>query len=290
METPNTPNASELQFTTSESLNESRGSAGLSCAACNRSILDTYFAIGNQVLCAPCKTAATAPPTGSGFVRFLKAVLFGTAAGLLGAAIWYGIRIVTHFEIGLIAVLVGFLVGKAIHIASGRRGGIGYQILAILITYCCIAANYVPDVYQALAINASDQETADIAKSNSLQPMGNTSGDASTESSDGPVSDSAEPINTNASENVENVLSEKGAADLKEADKLPLFARLILFVLILLVIALATPVLMCTQSPISILIFGFALWEAWKFSAYHPLPITGPYQAGTDGVNVTPST
>lgn len=277
METPNTPNASELQFTTSESLNESRGSAGLSCAACNRSILDTYFAIGNQVLCAPCKTAATAPPTGSGFVRFLKAVLFGTAAGLLGAAIWYGIRIVTHYEIGLIAVLVGFLVGKAIHIASGRRGGIGYQILAILITYCCIAANYVPDVYQALAINASDQETADIAKSNSLQPMGNTSGDASTESSDGPVSDSAEPINTNAGE---NALSEKGRLKPEGAEKL----------LILLVIALATPVLMCTQSPISILIFGFALWEAWKFSAYHPLPITGPYQAGTDGVNVTPST
>jgi hypothetical protein len=277
METPNTPNASELQFTTSESLNESRGSAGLSCAACNRSILDTYFAIGNQVLCAPCKTAATAPPTGSGFVRFLKAVLFGTAAGLLGAAIWYGIRIVTHYEIGLIAVLVGFLVGKAIHIASGRRGGIGYQILAILITYCCIAANYVPDVYQALAINASDQETADIAKSNSLQPMGNTSGDASTESLEGPVSDSAEPINTNAGE---NALSEKGRLKPEGAEKL----------LILLVIALATPVLMCTQSPISILIFGFALWEAWKFSAYHPLPITGPYQAGTDGVNVTPST
>jgi hypothetical protein len=287
METPNTPNASELQFTTSESLNESRGSAGLSCAACSRPILDTYFAIGNQVLCAPCKTAATAPPTGSGFVRFLKAVLFGTAAGLLGAAIWYGIRIITNYEIGLIAVLVGFLVGKAIHIASGRRGGIGYQILAILITYCCIAANYVPDVYQALASNASEQETADNAKSNSLQPKGNTSGDASTESSERPVVDTAEPTNTNVGE---NALSEKGAADSEEADKLPLFVRLILFVLILLVIALATPVLMCTQSPISILIFGFALWEAWKFSAYHPLPITGPYQAGTDGANATPST
>lgn len=287
METPNTPNAAELQFTTSESLNESRGSAGLSCAACNRPILDTYFAIGNQVLCAPCKTSATAPPTGSGFVRFLKAVLFGTAAGLLGAAIWYGIRIVTHLEIGLIAVLVGFLVGKAIHIASGRRGGIGYQILAILITYCCIAANYVPDVYQALASNASEQETADNAKSNSLQPRGNSSSDASTESSENPLANTAEPTNTNVGE---NALSEKDAADSEEADKLPLFVRLILFVLILLVIALATPVLICTQSPISILIFGFALWEAWKFSAYHPLPITGPYQAGTDEAIATPST
>lgn len=287
METPNTPNAAELQFTTSESLNESRGSAGLSCAACNRPILDTYFAIGNQVLCAPCKTSATAPPTGSGFVRFLKAVLFGTAAGLLGAAIWYGIRIVTHLEIGLIAVLVGFLVGKAIHIASGRRGGIGYQILAILITYCCIAANYVPDVYQALASNASEQETADNAKSNSLQPRGNSSSDASTESSENPLANTAEPTITNVGE---NALSEKGAADSEEADKLPMFIRVILFVLILLVIALATPVLICTQSPISILIFGFALWEAWKFSAYHPLPITGPYQAGTDEAIAAPST
>jgi len=287
METPKTPDASELQFTTSELLVEKNRPAGLTCAACNQPILNTYFALGNQVLCDPCKTVATAPPEGSGFARFVKAVLFGTIAGLLGAAIWYAIRIVTNLEIGLIAILVGFLVGKAVHTASGRKGGIGYQILAVLITYCCIAANYLPDVYQAFASNPTEQESSENAERNALQPQVNVASDAATQSRESPTVDKLESMDPDSAE---SGLSLKIKAGQEEADQLPIFVRLILFAVILLTVALATPVLICTQSPISILIFGFALWEAWKFSAYHPLPIMGPYQADTDRVPFTQST
>jgi hypothetical protein len=41
--------------------------------------------------------------------------------------------------------------------------------------------------------------------------------------------------------------------------------------------------LMGIQSPIGFLIMAFALWEAWKFTAFRPLPITGPYQLAATG-------
>jgi hypothetical protein len=37
---------------------------------------------------------------------------------------------------------------------------------------------------------------------------------------------------------------------------------------------------MGAQSVIGLLIIGFALWEAWKFTAHRPLPISGPYHMG----------
>jgi hypothetical protein len=74
----------------------------------------------------------------------------GLGAGLVGALIWFAIRRAANVEIGLIAVLVGYMVGKAVRKGSGNRGGVGYQVMAVLITYCCICANYLPDVVQAI--------------------------------------------------------------------------------------------------------------------------------------------
>jgi hypothetical protein len=50
--------------------------------------------------------------------------------------------------LGLIAVAVGWLVGKGIQWGTGGRGGILYQLLGVFITYFAIAAAYVPQVLQ----------------------------------------------------------------------------------------------------------------------------------------------
>src|SRR6185312_6446610 len=82
---------------------------------------------------------------------------------LIGAVIWFVIRRATQLEIGLVAILVGFLVGKAVRSGSGNRGGRGYQVLAVLITYCCIAANYMPDIIEAIFTQAKASHAADAA-------------------------------------------------------------------------------------------------------------------------------
>jgi MFS family permease len=126
------------------------------CSAC-QSQLTSYYAAGEHVVCPPCRDQILASMTGgSGARRFLRALLFGVIAGLLGALLWYGVRKLTGYEVGLIAVVVGFAVGAAVRKGSDDRGGVVYQILAVLITYTCIAANYVPDIYTEAAKEGGD--------------------------------------------------------------------------------------------------------------------------------------
>jgi hypothetical protein len=54
------------------------------------------------------------------------------------------VAIVLDIEIGIIAILVGWLVGKAIRHASGGLGGRSQQILAVVITYFSITTSYIP--------------------------------------------------------------------------------------------------------------------------------------------------
>ncbi len=131
--------------------------AASACAVCNRPLTEWYFEAGGKIVCPECQQTIAASMTGgSGFARFFKATVYGIGAGLVGAAIWWAVRYYLNMQIGLIAILVGFMVGGAIRAGSSGRGGIGYQILAVVLTYLCIAANYVPD----LIIEAMKPENA----------------------------------------------------------------------------------------------------------------------------------
>jgi hypothetical protein len=181
----------------------------------------------------------------------------GFGAGLLGAVIWFTIRRVAHLEIGLVAILVGFMVGKAVRRGSGGRGGVGYQVLAVLITYSCIAANYMPDIVEAViqnvrehrkadASDAADQATAEAAKKGADAGHGK------------------EPLSTPPSK-----------VGFGEA-----MVSLVVFLGLVFAMSLAAPFLAGAENAIGLLIIGIALWEAWKLSAGYRLAITGPYQLG----------
>ena len=117
------------------------------CAVCSRPLSDWYFEAGGKIVCPSCQQMIASQLTGgSGFGRFLKATVFGVVAGMGGAMIWWAVRALLHMQIGLIAILVGFMVGGAVRAGSKNRGGVAYQILAVVLTYLAIAANYVPDL------------------------------------------------------------------------------------------------------------------------------------------------
>ena len=70
--------------------------------------------MGGQLACERCKTEVELQKgQGSGMGRFLRATLYGAAGGAAGAAVWYGVRAATNYEVGLIAILVGFWWGRA---------------------------------------------------------------------------------------------------------------------------------------------------------------------------------
>lgn len=266
----------ELQFTTHEPLGLESEVKGLSCVVCKQQIEKTYFALGDQVLCSNCRDVVSVSPKGSGLVRFAKAACVGTLAGLLGALIWYMIRVIAHIEIGLVAILVGFMVGKAVYRASASHGGVIYQVLAVVITYGCISANYLPDIFQAMMTEAS-QTSDDDPPAGATQNAGELAGESAAGAVDERTTDSSNEAKPVASHgNPEELESVKGRA-------LPLIASLIFVALITFVLALATPILMGIENPIGLLIVGFALWEAWKFSAHRPIPITGPYHVRSPG-------
>src|SRR5256885_12374195 len=71
--------------------------------------------------------------------KMLGALLYGLVAGVLAGAIWFAIVIVTQHEVGLVAVVVGWLVGQAVVLGSGRKRGLKLQLLSVAIALATMA-------------------------------------------------------------------------------------------------------------------------------------------------------
>lgn len=71
--------------------------------------------------------------------NMLGALVYGLVAGALGAAIWFAIVVVTNYEVGLLAVLIGAAVGTGVMIGSGRKRNLNLQLLSVTITLAAMA-------------------------------------------------------------------------------------------------------------------------------------------------------
>lgn len=94
--------------------------------------------------------AARPPEYGRGF-------LYGLGAAVAGAVGWYAITYITGWELGLVAVLVGWGVGRAVFAGAGRRGDSTLQWMAamlgglgIIIGYYLVLRHNLRDVLWAV--------------------------------------------------------------------------------------------------------------------------------------------
>ena len=142
------PSPQDLQFQHAEPIAEATSSAGSApaCVACKQPIGDTYYDAQGQVVCPPCAERIQAGRQAAPAHSLMRAALYGGAAALGGCMLYALVAIVLHAEIGLIAILVGWMVGKAIRHGSYGRGGRRQQILAVLLTYFAITTSYIPVV------------------------------------------------------------------------------------------------------------------------------------------------
>ncbi len=258
---PPSDSVGDLQFTTVEPIEaEPAGAVTVpACALCRQPIASSYFAIADKLLCASCRQLVSGGPPGSGFVRLLKAGVLGLGAGLVGALIWFAIRRVMNMEIGLVAIAVGFMVGKAVRKGSANRGGPAYQLIAVILTYGCIAANYVPDIIESAMRQLDKRHTASLTQHD---PHGQTKPGV------GP--------STRAT-----------AAPPRSLGKfVRAWAKLLGLAFLL---SLKVPFMHPDRNIIGLLIIGFAVWEAWKLNVRRPLPITGPYDMGKSHVGRAPA-
>jgi hypothetical protein len=157
----------------------------------------------------------------------------------VGAGIYYAILVLTGYEVGLVAILVGWFVGQAVHRGAGGRGGWAYQSLAVGLTYFAIVSTYIPMIVKG--INEKPAAAAAAAPA------------PSTPSTDAPSA----PSNVKVQQ-----VSLGGVA---------------LGVGALLLIAAAAPFLAGFQNILGVLIISFGLYQAWKLNRKVVLAFNGPY-------------
>lgn len=252
-QTPNPADANELQFDEAEFAEPAAG--GPLCAACRQTIADHYFQVNGAILCERCSTAAKARLTGGpSFKRFAKACVCGFGAAIVGFAIYFGVLKLTGWEIGLISILVGYMVGAAVRKGSDGRGGLLYQLTAVFLTYLAIAVSY-----SAVAI---PQMIKDFKAKKAAAEQPENAADAP----------------------VQNAPAQKAAEDPADqqpgAHKALTPVEIVIGIALLFAFMLALPILAGFSQPIGLLIVGFALWEAFKLNRKVNVVITGPHNVG----------
>jgi hypothetical protein len=239
---PPPPDPGGLQFDRAETPN---AEAADGCAACKAPIRESYYLAGVQRICAACSAAvqqglASGSPTG----RFIKALALGLVAALVSGAVWAFIIIQFDMIIGLLAIGVGLLVGLAVRKGSEGRGGRSYQVLALALTYFGIAIGYsgamIPAALKAQSGQASEKTAAAAPPTATPDP------------SPAPAAPQDAPP--------------------------PSAGGCLMGVILLLGLSMASPFLIAKESIISVLILGFALWEAWKFNRGISVDLKGPFR------------
>lgn len=240
-----------LQFDTAEPKQGSVAEAR--CSACGDQ-LASYFEVNQAIACRRCKDKAVAAAGGSHLPTLLKASGLGLVAAAAGSALYYGVAVLTGYEVGLISILVGLLVGFAVRKGSRARGGWRYQALAMFLTYLAIASTYVPRVFAAM-----EKEKAQVA----VSPAGGAPAAPQAVGDPHATTTANAPTTTAPAE--------------------PTFGDFLVAVGTLLAFTLALPFLSGFDNLMGLVIIGIGLYEAWKVNRAPALSVTGPYTVGAPG-------
>jgi hypothetical protein len=250
----------ELQF---DRITEPGGSpageqVAVPCASCSAPIRTFYFTINSATVCDRCRATiedlAESPP---GWRPLIRAGLFGFGAGVGGAAIYYAVLVIANLEIGIVAVLIGYLVGAAVRKGTSGRGGIRFQFLAVALTYASVAMAYAP-IAIAGAIRSQNAATTAAATNRSATTR------------------SARPAGQPGASSV--------AVRRQPPPAPPSAGALLLGLGTLAVFLLVLPVLVIIGSmpfgAITALIIFVGLRQAWRMTAAPIIDVYGPYQVG----------
>ena len=230
-----------------DSLQFDRAEPSAGCSACGSQLTDTYFVANGRIVCDKCRRAVEAEWNRGGAAgRFMTALGLGILATIACSILWYVVLKVTGYQLGIIAVAVGFIVGSAVHKGSNGRGGWRYQTLAIFLTYTAIVTSYVPLIIEGIREHRAAQVTTTATAPDNTKPVKDSTAVVAKAEAIGPLG----------------------------------FA---VGVVVLLGVLYATPFLAGLENAIGILIIGFALYEAWKLNRRMELRVSGPHRVSPTG-------
>lgn len=244
------PPSSTPQFATAE-----YAGSGDVCKSCGQIISGTYYRINTALACERCTTQLQSQIPKDSHSAFVRALMFGIGAAIVGLIGYAAFGIITGLEIGYISLAVGWLIGKAMHKGSNGVGGRRYQVAAALLTYAAVSMAAIPIYFSQ--INKERAAKPAPVKSAPATP-GATEGVAPTDES-APASGDASPATT------------------KKPAMNPLKALGVLAL-----IGLASPFLEL-QDPlhgvIGLVILFVGIRFAWQQTGAPKIDIVGPFQA-----------
>jgi len=134
------------QFATAE-----YAGSGEVCKSCNQAISGTYYRINGSLACERCTTQLQTQLPKDSHAAFVRALMFGIGAGILGLIGYAAFSIITGIRIGYISLAVGWLVGKAMRTGSKGIGGLRYQIAAAVFTYAAVSMAAIPVYFSQIS-------------------------------------------------------------------------------------------------------------------------------------------
>ncbi len=145
------------QFTTAEYSGSANNPA---CKSCGKPIGGAHYQVNGAVTCPACAQQIKDQMLKDSHAAFARAVLFGSAAAVLGLILYVAVALTTGLIIGFVSLAVGYMVGKAIVMGSGGLGGRRYQIAAVLLTYAAVSLSAVPiAISQQMKTRAAQAQT-----------------------------------------------------------------------------------------------------------------------------------
>lgn len=76
--------------------------------------------------------------------NIIGALFFAFGAALISALIWYGTVVVTDYQLGIVAIAVGWIVAQATTLGSGRKRGFTIQLISVIATaFAMVLSEYL---------------------------------------------------------------------------------------------------------------------------------------------------
>lgn len=276
-------NGPGMDFETAQADGSSAPDA-LRCTGCQSEIASQYFTAGEAIFCDACRLQFEAELRNqSGLGLFARAGFFGFLAALAGAALWGGVIWLTGYELGLIAVVVGFMVGAAVKLGTRGRGGALYQLMAVAFTYLAVSLAYVPLVVQGFQQLANEElaalEPGAEDDAGALPPLVEDLESLEAASAEDALGDLEAGLAAEPAAFGSEALAPDAAEPVVEVG----WAGLLIGAIGVLAIAAALPFLSGFENIIGIAIIAFALWQAWSMNKKVDLSVSGPYRVGDGG-------
>jgi hypothetical protein len=248
----------ELQF---DRVDSTSAPGTVVCSSCQSPIADAYYSANGKVFCRRCKAGIETALTARG--NFWRGILFGLGGALVGSIVYFAVTAITGYELSLITILIGWLVGRAVQRGSGAIGGRRYQLAAVLLTYLAVVGAYF-----GLAIRefGRDHAARPVALADSAKATSPTrAADSATAESSPAATDSSSRLDRSGNNPAVKPSLAKG-------------------LLVALMVSLTLPIVAGLSdlpgSLLGLLIIGFGLWQAWQMNRKPRLEIAGPFQVG----------